>query len=100
MTTLSKAVIDRRKFLYGAASLFAAPAIIRSGVLMPVKRLILPPETVFGPGDSLDVYFEEASYYWDWEMVNGLGYLKDQAGRLFGPVGVVFGSLYGMETKR
>jgi hypothetical protein len=62
-------MIDRRKFLYGAASLFAGPAIIRSGVLMPVKRLVLPPEPVLFPGVE--------SYLLDrWEMYNGFGYVE------------------------
>jgi hypothetical protein len=59
-------MIDRRKFLYGAASLFAGPAIIRSGVLMPVKRLIAAPRHNLVAGSSLLV--EDPDYYWDWEM--------------------------------
>lgn len=34
-------MIGRRAFLFGAAAM-AAPAIIRPGILMPVKRILLP----------------------------------------------------------
>lgn len=36
-------MIDRRKFLHGVLSLFAGPAIVRSGLIMPIRQVILPP---------------------------------------------------------
>lgn len=33
----------RRSFLLGAAALLATPAVVRPGILMPVKRLLPPP---------------------------------------------------------
>lgn len=36
-------MVDRRKFLHGVLSLFAGPAILRSGIIMPIKQVILPP---------------------------------------------------------
>jgi hypothetical protein len=38
---------------------------------MPVKRLILPPESVFGPGDVLEVTLEFYRGLDRWEMYNG-----------------------------
>lgn len=36
--------MNRRSFLRGAASTLFAPAVVGSGVLMPVKRIIEPEE--------------------------------------------------------
>ena len=38
--------VSRRFFLGGLVAALAAPAIIRPGVLMPVKRIILPTDLV------------------------------------------------------
>jgi hypothetical protein len=36
-------MIDRRRLLFGIASLIAAPAIVRAELIMPVKAIVLPP---------------------------------------------------------
>lgn len=36
-------VLHRRALITGFASLLAAPAIVRAGALMPVRRVIIPP---------------------------------------------------------
>lgn len=36
--------MDRRSFLKGAAALFAAPAIVKAEILMPVKQPIWTPD--------------------------------------------------------
>lgn len=36
----------RRGFLTGVAALLAAPAVVRAGVLMPVRSIIIPPPQV------------------------------------------------------
>ena len=35
-------MIDRRSFLRGMVGAIAAPAVIKSGILMPVKEIIMP----------------------------------------------------------
>ena len=39
-------MIDRRSFLRGMVGAIAAPAVIKSGILMPVKEIIMPEFTV------------------------------------------------------
>ncbi len=36
-------MIDRRRFLFGAVSLIAAPAIVHAELIMPVKAIVFPP---------------------------------------------------------
>ena len=36
---MAELILPRRKFLMGAAALFAAPAIVRASSLMPVKSM-------------------------------------------------------------
>ena len=38
--------MDRRSFLRGMVGIMAAPAVIKSGILMPVKEIIMPEYTV------------------------------------------------------
>jgi len=49
--------MDRRKFLQGAAALFAAPAIVRAESLMPIY---VPPQNIETLG-AVDVYVGEFS---------------------------------------
>lgn len=39
--------MDRRQLITGLISLVAAPAIVRAGALMPVKRYVIPVRTRF-----------------------------------------------------
>lgn len=41
--------MKRRAFITGLAAAFAAPAIVRAEVLMPVRKLILPPHPSLMP---------------------------------------------------
>lgn len=47
-------VPSRRRFLFGAGALLAAPAIVRVSALMPVKPFIVLPES---PSTYLGIYF-------------------------------------------
>ena len=49
---------SRRKFLKGAAGIFACAAVVKSGVLMPVKQ------PIWQPGEKLvsgNIYFDDAT---------------------------------------
>jgi hypothetical protein len=55
--------MNRRRFLFGLGALIAAPAIIRPGILMPIKVIDLPPARypgeLFLPYRDLRFWVEE-----------------------------------------
>jgi len=51
--------LSRRNFLIGASAVVAAPLVVRSGILMPVRKLIVPEQRILVPYAVLKL---EASY--------------------------------------
>jgi hypothetical protein len=55
--------MNRRGFLFGLGALFIAPAIIRPGILMPIKVIELPPPRypgeIYLPTRDLKFWVEE-----------------------------------------
>jgi hypothetical protein len=45
--------MQRRRFILGLTGLFAAPAIIRPGLLMPVKQMLIEPYSAIGSREDL-----------------------------------------------
>lgn len=73
--------LSRRGFLIGAASALAAPAIVRAELLMPVRKLVVPTESLIVSG--LDDY-EEGTFTWTIERTypsGGVGYYTVPAGK-------------------
>lgn len=62
-------MIARRSFLLGLGAAVCAPAIIRPGILMPVKRMLLPEigsEEWFAAAEAMMVRWSEASQRMEW----------------------------------
>lgn len=58
--------MDRRSFLKGAAALFAAPAVVKAEILMPVKQPIWQPHSVTVAVDlAVDDASEVTQFYLD-----------------------------------
>ena len=55
--------MNRRSFLFGLGALIAAPAIVRPGIIMPIKVIKLPPPRYPGelllPERDLKIWVEE-----------------------------------------
>jgi hypothetical protein len=64
-------LLDRRGFLAGLGALIAAPAIVRAGIIMPVKpSLILPPKLEIGtfPIEGRAIFGKIASFSEEWNL--------------------------------
>ena len=67
-------MINRRGFLFGLGALIAAPAIVRPGILMPIKVIELPPPLYPGelllPERDLKFWIEELDIGFEYDEVD------------------------------
>lgn len=49
-------MMNRRSLLFGMAAAIAAPAVIRSGILMPVKSFEAPLPVLIGRGSGVEIF--------------------------------------------
>lgn len=67
-------IVSRRSFLIGVGALIAAPAVVRSGILMPVKAVIRLPNEIYV---SIDRKIVDGVPMWrdddgTWAVVEGI----------------------------
>lgn len=79
----------RRGFLFGAASLLAAPAIVRASSLMPVKAVPIEILPVYGYGPAYEALIEARRLMENWrEVAELLYYIPPSAEPLFQSRGI------------
>jgi len=65
-------MLSRRGLLFGAAAV-AAPAIIRPGILMPIKRILMPDGLLSGVSGVVTRDLTEESLVWALMEIQRLG---------------------------
>lgn len=72
---------SRRSFLIGAVSLLAAPAIVKAGVLMPVKPILRPWSMV--PITSTEIRLREMKLHLVEKIVNPAYFMAEDGIHIF-----------------